>query len=132
MKYFVLLAILIVGCRPVQKPNENEVYNRIVDRAWRTSNVSRNGTDDPILTASEPVWNFRSDGKLYYSADNGAVRDTFDFVFDDSQVNISLFQQPGFINAYVIFVEGLSDTHLHFKLQTPGDTNFEQYRTLKD
>ena len=105
--------------------------DKVKANTWRAYDYRLNGVVDNGVIASEPTFQFRSDGKMYFSQINPVYRDTLSYTFiDDNDVKLTRSSLPTYFATLKIV--RLTDSDFDFDLsdnQKPSDV--DSYKTTK-
>src|SRR5688500_15713992 len=90
--YPLLLLTLLSSCFKKKEDTllpEVTYSDQIVDFIWKTYFYSHTGVPDAPVVSRETTFQFRSDGKLYFSQINPVFRDTFDYeILNDKNIKV--------------------------------------------
>lgn len=127
------LMLLVASCSQNNNggPVANSNQNMVMDKYWKTYDYKRNGTADAGVVAQQPTFQFRSDSKLYFSQISPVFRDTFNYLFINSD-NIKL-TKPQVSTAFYINmkIDRLTDHDFDFTMTDNQTTNTNNYKTTR-
>lgn len=127
----VLFAVALFGAScSKENDGENQNYDLLVDESWRVTAYSSNGTPDPGIVAQQHTYNFRSDGKLYFSQIGPVYRDTFNFSMQ-GETTMKLTKPGSGPAVLTLTISLLNDTSFDFILESSENTDVDTYKTVK-
>lgn len=124
--YLLLLMTLLFSCfKKKEEILTPDVTNsdKIVDYIWKTYFYSHKGMPDPTVVSRETAFQFRSDGKLYFTQINPVFRDTLDYQFLNEK-NIKL-------NMGKIKIDFIDDHNFDFTMTSNESSGQDFYKTDK-
>lgn len=131
IKYLIVafcFSLSIFGCsKSDSQANANEA--KITDRKWKCIEYKRNGIIDAAVIAQQPTFEFRADGKLYFSQINPSHKDTLNFKFLNAEnIKVTWSKNSQIILNYKI--DSISDTRFYFTVTTNENNNIDKYYTV--
>jgi len=125
------LLILFIFCSCSRDQNQQSNYEVVLNKSWKTYDYTRNGTADPGVVAQQPIFQFRSDNKVYFSQINPVFRDTLNFVFIDEN-NIKLTKPTVSATFYInLKIDRLTEYDFDFTSTDNQTVNTHSYKTTK-
>jgi len=125
------LLILIIFCSCSQNQNQQSNNDILINKTWKTYSYTSNGTADPVVVASQPTFQFRSDNKMYFSQINPVYRDTLNFVFiNDNNIKLT---KP-WVSATSqgnLKIDRLTENDFDFTLTDNQTSDIDVYKTTK-
>ena len=129
MKILIIILAIAAGCSTGSYSTSSNM-DLIKGNTWRTYDYKENGIANPAVVAHQPTFEFRANGKMYFSQINPAFLDTFDFTFT-SETNIRL-TKPASPNFFLnMQVDQVSIQFFDFTLTDSQTTDFDSYKTEK-
>lgn len=125
-----LLFVFFISCSKNQDSASGN-YDKVIDRFWKAYQYSQNGIPDPFVVSQQPTFNFRQDGKMYFTQINPVYKDTLQFRFIN-ETNIKL-TKPWITAAYSINlrIDLLTDYDFDFTATNTQDSDIDVYKTTK-
>lgn len=133
IKTLTALMILATSWASCSKKSDDvsrsQVSSKIIG-TWSVYDYSLDGVADPSVIAQKPVYEFRADGKVYFSQIGPVYRDTLQYQMVD-QSNIKLTKP--WVNATAsssLTVDKLNETSFDFT-SISGSNKVGRYKTQK-
>jgi hypothetical protein len=129
MRNLFIAIVLLAGCSRDNEQAGND--DLLLNKSWKTYSYSRNGVSDPYVVVQQPTFQFRTDGKLYFSQINPVYRDTLNFSFiNDNNIKLT---KPWISSAYIgnIKIDRLTEYDFDFTATDNQAPNTGTYKTTK-
>ena len=99
MKQIFLVAVIFYSCsRSSSSIQQSSNQDKVKANTWKAYDYRLNGVVDNAVIASEPTFQFRSDGRMYFSQINPVYRDTLSYTFtDDNDLKLTRPSFPTYL-----------------------------------
>ena len=132
MKTLFFAVIIFIGCS--KNNNFSPIpsnQDKIIGRSWRAYEFSHNGSIISAVASQQPTFEFRNDGKIYFSQINPVLKDTMQFFFiNETNVQIS---KPwiNLTDVSNLKIDRITDNDFDFTLTNNKNTDADAYKTQK-
>jgi hypothetical protein len=124
-----LLAVL-VSCSKNDTARTQTNYDKLIDKSWKTYAYTLNGTADATVVGQQPTFNYRSDGKMYFTQVNPSYKDTLNFTFtSENIIKLTKAAFPGY--EVTLTIGQLNDNDFDFTMHDNQNSDVDAYQTHK-
>ena len=131
--YKLIFILIIASSCSRNNSNSSTTSNEelVKGKTWKTYDYKENGVTDAFVIGQQPTFQFRTDGKMYFSQINPVFRDTFSFQFINDN-NIKLTKPQVSATAYINFkIDRLTENDFDFTGTENQAADVSTYKTTK-
>lgn len=123
-----LILTLLIGC---SKNNDSSISDQINNTKWLVTEYKSNGVSDPSVVAQNHTYDFRSDGKVYFSQTGPVYKDTLQFEILNS-TSIKISKPSASPTAYIsLKIDYISETNFDFTLTSNENADIDNYKSIR-
>ena len=127
----LFLVILFAGCSHDDFTPIASNADKILGRFWQTYEFTHNGSVISAVASQQPTFEFRNDGKLYFSQINPVFRDTMAFSFID-ETNVQLSKPwVSLTDVSNLKIDRITENDFDFTLTNNKNSDIDTYKTHK-
>lgn len=124
----LFLIFLLTGC---EKNTDSNIDNLLISNTWLVTEYKSNGVSDHSIVSQNHTYEFRGDGKVYFSQTGPVYRDTLLFEILNN-TNIKLTKPSLSSTAKInLQVDMINDSLFDFTLTSNLNTDIDTYKTKK-